>query len=644
MPPKNAPLLVQCPDCAVQFNVAGMLRGKTIQCPKCRVSFQAAPAAPSGDKVQARCSSCGAWLKVPPELVGAYGDCPKCRTRVRFENAQSAEEEFTVSKTDGNLLGKEVFLVKGEAKRAFTIMREVNEAAKDSYAKALFKSIIYPFQQLGAILFFVVGVPVVVLLVQLIGQKLLESFARDEAAPYVIWGVTLLMLAGPLAMASFFCSFLMGVVRNSARGGSSAPVAQGAAHRANLAAMCAWMAMYFGMALLIGHWSSGPNAYFRFSGPCLFFFLIGGLAAPMGLLCTATVSVAGGLHLPRVLTAIFTKPGPYFAACLITGLGSALYAWIISALWGQAAQTSGLAAGIWDFLGWLCVPMPLVTMARAVGLFADYNAKSLPFHMDVFADAKAGGFPMVVALVGILLLAQPIRAHSAQYAYRSGVARIAMAGAEDLSAKLKGSGDSIRSRRGTDNTEEARTKPIGMVLPAEDILKLPQNAKWVARAAREADYPDSELILLFRREAHPWLSWAWPIDRHDDDFASPPSPSRDAPEPTFPEGISEGLKRFALENPIPVSADLPFYHVVQSKEGLGNQILVYERYSVYPNAGDLMDSGRVNVIHVSGQVKPYSLRSVIDLHKLADTIEEHGGNDDAIRRYNNKLGNAEWGF
>jgi len=584
MPPNQAPIPVQCPRCETRFNVSATLRGKTIACPKCRESFAAATVAPAGDKAPARCSSCGTHLRVPPELLGQFGDCPKCRRRVRFENAESAEKEFSVSKTDGSLLGKEVHLVQGEARRSTgsKLQREMNEAAKDSYGKALAKSIVYPFQQLGALVFFVIGVPLAVVVTQGATNPLLEAYGQEghAMAAYVRPAVALLRLGVPLAMASFFCSFLLGVVRNSARGGTSAPVAQGAAHTANLAALCAWMAAYFGLALLAGYLGRGPGASFAFTGPCVLFLALGGVAAPMGLLRAATVSTAGGLHVPRVLSAVFAAPGAYFGAVAVIGAGCGLYALLLNLLWGWADRDAGTwAADAWTFLAFLCLPMPLVSLARAVGVFGDYQRRRLPFAMDVFADAKASGLPMLVAAAGVYFLFQPVWDSTVQYAVRSGWAAQCRRQAEEVARRLINSPEARNGRITGVTDRNALERIVG-----PGLMNWPLTEEQRGRVPRARD-----------------------LDTEDGQYRAG-----------------------------------DFYAIVRvpdMEDRLSNMIVLYERVSTYPEAREEEGSGRVNAVSVNGAVQVMRLSKARALAALVEKMApDYNGRERSIQEYNNLLG------
>lgn len=411
---------VVCPHCHGKLNVPARLAGKTVACPKCKRTFPVpAPASGDDNKPNAEghpviCSGCHARLRVSADKVGRQGVCPRCQKRTRFENAMSAQEEFDLSKADGNLLGKEVFLAQGEEVRSFTIMKDIEESRKDAYGVALLKAVVYPFQQIGAIIFFVVGIPFAIMATQWIGRKVIDTSEPGNAV--IQYAVTAGMLLAPLAMASFLCSFILGVVRVSALGRSATPVVQGMPHRANLAALCAWMAAYLGLGILAAYKMAPPGEAFAFTPVSVGLLLIGGFFAPMGLLCTATISVSGGLNVVRVAQAVGTAFGPYIKCWGAVVLSVGVYGLLFRGLtaWADGASSMYLA-GVLRFAGYLCLPMPLVTLGRAVGLLAQYHADALPFELDLFADSKGGTVPNLVALAGVLFLFMPVHAGVVQY-------------------------------------------------------------------------------------------------------------------------------------------------------------------------------------------------------------------------------------
>ena len=588
MPPSQTPFAVQCPKCGRRFDVAGILRGKTVGCPnaRCRASFLANPAEADSGQVRVRCASCGAHLKAPPEWVEQFGDCPKCKRRVRFVNAESAEKEFSIRQADGAGQGKkDAILMAGEARRSTSTMKELNEAAKDSYANALLKSLLYPFRILGALFFFVLGVPFAVLMTQVIGHPVLDAFGKkgDSGSAIVQHAVAALFILGPLAMGSFFCSFLLGIVRNSAKGGTSAPVAQGAAHRSNLLAVLAWMAMYFGLAILAGFLGRAEGQAFAFSGFCWFFLLLGSLSAPMGLLCTATVSVSGGLHLPRVLKAMSRAPGPYFAAWLVTGLGAGIYGSLMYLFSRWSAEAEGAAAHAWNFCAFLLLPMPLVTMARAAGVFGDYQRRRMPFHIDPFADAKASGLPLLLALGGILLLFPPVLSGTRLFAEKSAQGRVCLAQIDRIASLIKGS-SVFREQRIQTHMLQSREQLLDLVRDPK-LLRCPLPPEEVAQLPRSRDLEATE------------------GDPHGDDF----------------------------------------YVVVRVPESgfWSNAIVLYEKVSTYGNAGEAEGTGTVNAINMVGDVKTMNLGKAQRLRDIAeDAFKNSRGdyNDERLAHYRRELG------
>ena len=255
------------------------------------------------------CPGCGAVYKVSSKKLGKRLRCKKCEAVMTVGQApdqKSAERKnaaFDHTGTENNSKGDH----RNEALKAW---KELEESRRDSYWIAILKSCVYPFQALGALIFFVVGTPVTFALLELICKYSLstaggsETLGQSDKLRFFAIGVVAFGLLVMLVVLSFFCSFLFSVIRTSSEGRTSTPVIQGMYHRSNLAAVCAWAALYFGPGLYLGYYLADDGQVFKWTIPGGLLLAAMTILAPMGILCSATVNAVAGLNLVNVVKGI----------------------------------------------------------------------------------------------------------------------------------------------------------------------------------------------------------------------------------------------------------------------------------------------------------------------------------------------------
>ncbi|MCX7935167.1 MAG: hypothetical protein N3A66_07920, partial [Planctomycetota bacterium] len=252
------------------------------------------------------------------------------------------------------------------------------------------------------------------------------TLETSEKIAFFAAGVTAISLAVPLALVAFFASFLFAVVRTAAAGRQAKPVIEGMHHRSNLAAICAWAAFYFGPGLYLGFRYADEGQLFSWTPASVAALCLLGILAPMGLLCSATVSANASLNLIQVIRGIAAFPGRYFYILLVIAAATAIF--VSLGLWCGDKATACLSAKPPDYVWGIILRVacgifflfPLVIAARCLGLLLKYDQDRLPFTIDLFSEHKGGAIPNIVALAGVMALFQPLYQEAKLFAERGG--------------------------------------------------------------------------------------------------------------------------------------------------------------------------------------------------------------------------------
>ncbi|MBN2713745.1 MAG: hypothetical protein JXR97_15105, partial [Planctomycetes bacterium] len=250
-------IVASCGKCRAKFNVGPKHYGKSGNCPTCGAPMVFP--APEGmvaenQKIKAPCQLCGAVLTLPLKAAGKKVKCPSCgkptlidpKTAKKIKSA--APGEMVVKKAPKE--DRKNIVIDDSDRKAFNAFEVMQKSKEDSYWVAMWRAFLYPFNAFGAIVFFVIGIPVTIALAEIIAKWALmwggDVIENPDGKVYFAAGVTCISMAVIAAMFSFFCSFLFSVVRTSATGRQAVPVIDGMNHRSNLAAMLAWAGVYFG--------------------------------------------------------------------------------------------------------------------------------------------------------------------------------------------------------------------------------------------------------------------------------------------------------------------------------------------------------------------------------------------------------------
>ncbi len=383
-------------------------------------------------KLRLKCEYCGVTLAVPAKLKDREVSCPNCKHRLRRPSAptEARPEKASAPPAAAGAPAKQ------EGGNVFRAWKDLEDSKRDSYWLAIPKACIYPYKTLGALIFFVVGVPVTVAVVEAASKAALsaagasETLGQADKLRFFSAGVVCFALFVALALLSFFCSFLFAVIRTSSEGRTATPVIQGMLHRSNLAAVCAWAALYFGPGLYLGHWLAPEGETFVWTPVGIAVFVVLSAMAPMGLLCSATVSAVGGLNLIQVVRGIAAAGAEYAYLLLVVAASSAVFVAVgvhIGGLAGPELEPGGnWAYGVFlRILSSLFFMFPPVVLARALGLFLQYQAKKLPFVFVVHSEHTSHAIPQIVALVGCAALFQPLWIEAQQYAKKGAKVNIA---------------------------------------------------------------------------------------------------------------------------------------------------------------------------------------------------------------------------
>ncbi len=519
---------VVCPHCRTALKIPKKRRGKSGKCPRCGmvVSF-AAGKKNLPKRVNIQCDNCESMLSLPAAKVGKTVTCPQCQKKIQVSvdkikllTATSLRDHKLAAETEdpGAL---RVGQVKRETRN---LWRELELAQRDSYWLATGKACLYPFQALGALIFFVVGVPVALAVIEWLAKFILRQAGdalEEEISKSVFSGAVVAAgMAAALALLAFYCSFLFAVVRTSAVGRTAIPVIEGMHHRSNLAATLSWAALYFGPGLLLGSCLAGEGEAFSWSVGTVAALVLPGLVAPMGFLCSATVSAVTGLNVVRVVAGIMAVLNKYAYMLLVIILAAGFFGglgfWVgLKASAAMAAEKTAIGFA-WRVFSGLLLMFPPVIGARCLGLLIKYHEKALPFTLDLFSEHRGSLLPQLVAVAGLALIFMPFFSASKLWMKEGGESFLARRHLrERIYEKLKGgyTGERRRHPRNLAELEQYLGKKQ---------LKCPIPGKY------QDTYPFYGLVPLFV-EAKRWPRLIWIYEK----------------KPTHPDGKTLNAQPYA---------------------------------------------------------------------------------------------------
>lgn len=429
-----------CGACRAKVKVPSSKLGATGKCPTCDapMTFGERPKKAAPVKVKVKCEHCGAGLTVPKKALGKSTSCPKCKETTRVgQGAVKAlkpkpDKDDPLAVTD---LDEPDVVIEPVERKAENKWDEMIKARADSYWVAQWRALYYPFQAIGALLVFVAGVPLVLAILEIlakyallrIGALRLSSTATGLAAAGVVAFAILLFLA----MTAYFASFLYALIRVSAEGRTASPVIEGMVHRANLAALLLWVVVYFGPGVAAWVYLADPEGFGGGHLLAILLWGIGGVLAPMGLLCSATQGAMQGINPGRVVPAIVALAKEYFYMILVVAVGTGLF--LAAGVYCAGLATDYLALdppqygpgfGLRIASG-LLLCFPLVIATRCVGMVLKYHHDKLPFEVDIYSEHKGNLLPLALAGVAVLLVFLPMQRQAEDYATTRGVAEVA---------------------------------------------------------------------------------------------------------------------------------------------------------------------------------------------------------------------------
>ncbi len=440
---------IPCPSCRSPVPVPPGAAGKAGRCPTCeaRVTFpadpgDAKPVPKAAAKVAVRCGACGTKLSVDAKFAGKRVKCPKCSKPVAIPDNRAAPPPSAAD--DGGDLTLED--APDEAapekvdRRAYNAWAELQKEKEDSYWVATLRAFLYPFQALGVVIFFVLGIPLAVALLRAGADHLLRTFPTTElgAGNPVATAIVVVSLLVFAAAAGLVASFLFAIVRISAVGSKTVPVIQGAHHRLNLGAFGAWMAVYFGPGILLGMHSAEPGALWTPSIPAVAVLLLLGLLAPMGLLMGAMHGGTWALRFPTLFQALGRLFGPYAYLLLLWGVATALFCgagWWLDGV--AAARMTGeepdyITGTVLRLASGCFFVFPAVALARMLGIFACYHRDRLPFKLQGEETGRGSLVNEAVLLAALVLVFFPLNRFAEVEAVRWGVMERCNRNLEDI--------------------------------------------------------------------------------------------------------------------------------------------------------------------------------------------------------------------
>lgn len=430
---------VTCRKCRTSFTVPDSKRGSSGKCPTCDAgmtfgSIRESAASPASDpaaKIRMACPHCKKKLTLPGKVAGKTVLCPECKEKVKVPARKKKVDPAleAVSITDGDVQDTSVKEVKD--KRALKAWAEMQEQKADSYWVAQLRSLYYPFSALGAMIFFVVGMPLSIAVVETVSRLVLTALSKEDGGTFqtfVAGGVTAVGLGVVLAMSSFFASFLFALVRTSAEGREAQPVISGMNHKANLATFLMWGVVYSAPGLLIAYMQAGEFEMFSITPLVVVVWSLFGLLAPMGLLCAATLGGIQSFNPMKIGPTLKRIPKEYGYFILILLVGTAIFFAASAWSWHKAGEAFAddppqAAIGfVMRLVAGLFLMFPLVIVTRGVGMLLKFFKDRLPFKVDTYAEQKGGALPMALALVAVILIFLPLYRGAEEWMRLSGQA------------------------------------------------------------------------------------------------------------------------------------------------------------------------------------------------------------------------------
>ncbi|MHC4885739.1 MAG: hypothetical protein ACYTGH_11720 [Planctomycetota bacterium] len=408
----NSGVIFTCSTCRNRSVIPLAQAGKPGNCPVCdaRATFPKAPAS-AVEKITFTCCHCGTTLSAPASKRNQTLPCPKCgkETPVAQEKKPN-EEELAVIESEGPAPKQ-----KQVKRKAYLAWEEMEKKKRDTYPQALLRALSYPIGEIGAIGFFVVGIPLAVALLDALSAWAITTFGGGET-PLVVSGIVVAQLLALAAVVSVLATFLFAICRVTVAGGNTAPVIQGLNHRASLESAAGWVAIYLGPALALGLKGSGP--LFTFSGGVIISLALLLPLAPLSLLF---LSVGGGGRLfefDQQWRILSKTAGAYALLLFVLVASSILYVFVGHLLNGMANEAlsgkepSYLMSGLYRFAAGCFYLFPLVTGARLIGLYGRYHQNVLPYPATD-CEPRMSYLPGKCALLfGLCLLFLPIDDHA----------------------------------------------------------------------------------------------------------------------------------------------------------------------------------------------------------------------------------------
>ncbi|MBN1256464.1 MAG: hypothetical protein JXA52_02025 [Planctomycetes bacterium] len=351
-------------------------------CPVCGTPVQF-PAAKEPQNLIVKCIHCQTAINLPPGFKDEDIVCPSCRKFTPVTDAISRDHGTGV------------------------ILKALG--LKSSYWVLLLKACIYPLASSVSLLVFLLGISAVVVAASVLskfGIAYVMDNIGDQQKQWIVVGITV-FLAALIVMAAFsyYCSLLVGLVRNTVWAGRRSPPLERMDHRDNFYSVLTWAAFYFGAAFLLAYLSSGSEEIFLWTGPSVFILALLGSFAPMAFLRSEAITKTAGFNLLHVVKNTLLVPGEYFGLLVVTIITGAIYFKIGGELYTRSVSyLTGYNPNYYlgiplQVLAITAYISSMVVGARALGIFYEYHVEQLDFQGGRLPSEK------INLLLGILTLA-----------------------------------------------------------------------------------------------------------------------------------------------------------------------------------------------------------------------------------------------
>ena len=415
---------VRCSACRSDIPYSDEQAGTHGRCPVC----DGAVVFPQVARLSFQCANCSALLKAPADRAGARMPCPKCGVTVTVPRPSAArpaqaplvqltEDDLTLQQDD-EAPQHEAFT--SETRRADLAWREFENARGPSYNQALWRAPLYPFQVMGGILIFVIGIPLAVSVMQLLLDELLYAAAAPKAtATHALWasrGAAALTIWAILMAASLVASFLFVLIQSTARGSDSVPLIQGQPHRNNLALIVAWGVTWFGLPALAGF---STNGTWQATLPALVLFAFAAIPAMAGFIAISMNGPRGVFGFRAVERIISAEPAAFLQAILAGVASGGVFVLLRHLLQGLTADmapedwTGRLALFGIRFVCSMFMVFPVVALVRALGLYVRYHLTGMPRAADT-AMARPSPVMKLLFVAGCLMAFVPLSENGAR--------------------------------------------------------------------------------------------------------------------------------------------------------------------------------------------------------------------------------------